>query len=1066
MKRVRTIWTVLLLVAGMALGAAPADLALEWKFDEGQGATAVDSSGNNRNGTVRETLYEPCGGGFAMRLPGGGKHILFKSQPGLNLGNQAGFEFWFKPEALAKKGFHQLMGESARSYLVGQNGSLIVFYAAGGDNQISAPLAIGRWNHVVATFDGKNLNLAVNGEIVKTAASKREELPYAVNAFVIGMSNPKLNQPAGTVDEVRIYRRALTAGEIKAQYEATRAAHAAPAEPAAAAAPATPEAPVEPVAVAAPATPEVPAVSAAPAAATDDAESNAFFAAPATGVRVRQSADRLLIANEHLGLEFRKTGSDIELVRLYGMAAKCDFLAASTPLFAAQLGIDPALAPNNDQRHGYSHGILKNVMPRMAKALGAFTVTGKDAKRAAWQVAEGPDGVTVTFRWENVRLQKEDNKFQVSGTVTLKPGDRFSRWRVATENHSARYGLERIYFPQCAFGAIGGKDDNVIVFPKWRGGMIRNPFAAKAGLGENYHRNGAYYPYYINMQFFALYNDAVKQGIYFGTFDPTPNMTQFIIDNQPERIDWRIAHFPPNLWFRDEDYAQSYDTVVGPFAGDWYDACMIYRDWATRQSWCAKGKTRDRKDIPEWSKYVPLHFYTQLGDSATGTNDVYENQRIAAADAARWLAWSGSDLVFNWYGWSNPADAGATENNWPGNSRRMRNRPGDRWTGFVNRHSPFGNYPAQGALPEMAAIVESLRKSGGYVVPYLCATIYDDGSSENAPYAARLRNGAARDLFGNVLFYENIGWNMCGWDSAWQQRLTEESVAVIRQEHVAGVYLDTIHGMCQPCYWTPHGHSAAGASCGTLGMHRLLEQVYAGVKKDFPDALIEGEDPAENMIDVQDNVLYQRNMRVENKVPLFAAVYGDYIPRSSVGKIQLEDRFFYLECASMFVEGAQIGRLTLRPRPAASVLDFDKPEHREHFAFLKQVIDYYKLESARRYLCLGQVLRPVRFLKPATMPMISYASDETGETDSGATLAEAANSSFDVLQSGVFRAADGSMGIFLVNVGKEGIEYAFDLKPYGAAAARIAPDGGSTPVAGATVSGTLRPREITMYIVK
>ena len=35
---------------------------------------------------------------------------------------------------------------------------------------------------------------------------------------------------------------------------------------------------------------------------------------------------------------------------------------------------------------------------------------------------------------------------------------------------------------------------------------------------------------------------------------------------------------------------------------DWYTACKIYREWATKQVWCSKGPIHARADIPEWYK--------------------------------------------------------------------------------------------------------------------------------------------------------------------------------------------------------------------------------------------------------------------------------------------------------------------------------------------------------------------------------------------------------------------------------------------------------------------------------
>lgn len=42
-------------------------------------------------------------------------------------------------------------------------------------------------------------------------------------------------------------------------------------------------------------------------------------------------------------------------------------------------------------------------------------------------------------------------------------------------------------------------------------------------------------------------------------------------------------------------------TIV-PFEGDWFDAAMIYKDWAVPNAeWLKQGKMSERTDIPQWA---------------------------------------------------------------------------------------------------------------------------------------------------------------------------------------------------------------------------------------------------------------------------------------------------------------------------------------------------------------------------------------------------------------------------------------------------------------------------------
>ena len=190
--------------------------------------------------------------------------------------------------------------------------------------------------------------------------------------------------------------------------------------------------------------------------------------------------------------------------------------------------------------------------------------------------------------------------------------------------------------------------------------------------------------------------------------------------------------------------------------------------------------------------------------------------------------------------------------------------------------------------------------------------------------------------------------------------------------------MDVMHGMGVPCFWTPHGHTAAGGSTMTKGMHTLSQVIRDAVKAKDPEVITTGEDSTENMIDVIDGVLYQRTLWPENKVPLFAVVYQDYIPRYGCELLVRPGDFFFIECASLFVEGAQVGRLRLRPRDY--ILSFQNPEHKEMLDFLGRVVGYYQQETAKKFLVYGQLLRPLAFSAPAPMPLLSHTNNVGSET--------------------------------------------------------------------------------------
>ncbi len=73
-------------------------------------------------------------------------------------------------------------------------------------------LPIGQWSHVAVAFDGSEMELYVNGRSVAFNSSFAGSLPTtSVSQLSIGRINTAF---AGSVDEVRLYNRALTEGEV------------------------------------------------------------------------------------------------------------------------------------------------------------------------------------------------------------------------------------------------------------------------------------------------------------------------------------------------------------------------------------------------------------------------------------------------------------------------------------------------------------------------------------------------------------------------------------------------------------------------------------------------------------------------------------------------------------------------------------------------------------------------------------------------------------------------------------------------------------------------------------
>jgi len=728
-----------------------------------------------------------------------------------------------------------------------------------------------------------------------------------------------------------------------------------------------------------------------------------FFNEHPNPVDFEQQGDRLLLANRVVGLEFCQSDHGFRLLRIYGIKDGQDFLAAGqadADIFKIVTCLDPARV--------YQHKPGRNIISPYATRAGAwYEIMDQMAGEERHQISSlsasatsfgrtGDDSeTTLHLEWKQIELpqDREKAKMDVEVTITIKADDPLSYWRFRVKNPSTWVGIYKVQFPELNLAPIQEAADNVFIWPDGRGAMADDPFKKLPGVIEGL------YPDHIGMQFMALYNKRTGIGMYLGTFDPTPNLMEIRVERDSSGIWWRPSHFPPNITFANEDFSLPYDCVVGPFRGDWYDACQIYRKWAVKQSWCSKGPLAMRQDIPKWFKEAPLHLTADAGardDSLAGIRDHY----------LKFLKWTGVPLPCALYAWkSYKPDLTIYQ------APYCYYRRGLGRSGIVeNIHD--GNYPKLPALPSLGETCRLLKEAGGMMAPYVCLQIYDQGPYENAPYAQEARHHVSRDLFANILGAGwETSWRPCVWSQWWKDRLKETCITMMQKEHVMGFYLDTMSGCAVPCYWTPHGHTAGGGSMATAGMHQLSGYIRDAVKAVNPEAVTFGENSGENMIDVIDGKLYPDTLTPQSGPPLFAAVYKDYITRHGIQVNAHEGDRFFMESAVLFAEGAQIGRLYLNA--GSRSLYPDDPKQRQMVDFLGRMVGYYKQDVTKKFLCYGQLMRPLHFRQPDPMPMVSYEYWR-GKVELPAIL------------SGVFLSA-GELGVFVLNVSDQEISFVSDL---------------------------------------
>ena len=941
-------------------------------LDEGKGTGVRDASGNGIQGKVLRAKWVKTRDGHALRFGARGSYVDCGRNAKLAISGDLTIMSWVKlmaakfPDPTTNWTIVDCEDFNKSGFILRVNGAdgkvtLRSSHVGAAQGRYSnARLKKGVYCHVAAVRNGKQVTYFIDGVYDKVTTAHPPQ--PATKPFKISSDKQSFD---GILDDVKIYNKALSADEIASEYNSGAASRGRK------------------------------EIKAGPG--TKD------FTMPENKIAFKVDKDVLRFSNRHVGIEFRKSGGTYRLSRLHGIAHKQDYLPAR---FA-------------DEKVNLWQLTLRRDKGRDANDL---FVNLPDAHSAAYRVDEEAWGSTLYVDWTGIDLPDMKQALEVRVSVTLKPDDILSYWRIRVRNRSKVWGLWQVRFPMLRLVPIGeDRKDNCFVYSKDRGRVIENCFDTPKGYGHGFHADeppptgfGQSNPGSLSLQFQALYNKKTRLGLYLTTYDGEPYMKHLRLINSTTDIQYEIGHDPANMGYPGEDYSMPYDFAVGPFTGDWYDAAQIYRKWALKQSWCGKGPLHRRADIPKWFKESPLFLVSH----------VFSDERHIAANTEVWIEYlkiAGVPLAGTWYGWKKyVTELTAYDVDWsPWRVPEKRQYP------CSNVHD--GCYPKMPALSGLSDAFKKIREAGGHPSPYVCLQIYDQGRLKPSPYAQEARPNVMRNVHGKLKIYGDEGgnpepsWAMCVTTDWWRKRLAETCAELVKREHAGGIYLDTMHGSSRACFAVEHGHTHGGGKYRIRGMHELARICRDAVKAVDPDVFTDGENPTENMIDVVDGILYQYTLRPGISAPIFAAVYQDYIPRYGM-RCNLEDgEGFFIAAGTLFVEGAQMGRVYTHDGTGGEVFRPSDPKYAEQIAFLKRLLGYYRQDVAKKFLCYGQLLRPLSFSKPEPMPITNYQDKSSKGYLEGMIK-------LPVLQSGLFRSTDGEVGVFIVNMSAEKLSFSAGVK--------------------------------------
>jgi hypothetical protein len=196
-----------------------------WRFDEGTGSIAKDSSGFGNDGAIYGTPTWVTGKyGQALSFNGVNSYVSTSLLPQTvgtpitiagwiycpSLPSAHQFEFGFRDNSVAD--FYVLQTQGSNVFEMRFRNSAGTYFS------LYPSFTPNTWVHVALTYDGSTLKGYINGVSIGSVSASGT-FGSSTNNFRIGEQTAGVNPSSATIDEVRIYNRALSAAEIQADFK-------------------------------------------------------------------------------------------------------------------------------------------------------------------------------------------------------------------------------------------------------------------------------------------------------------------------------------------------------------------------------------------------------------------------------------------------------------------------------------------------------------------------------------------------------------------------------------------------------------------------------------------------------------------------------------------------------------------------------------------------------------------------------------------------------------------------------------------------------------------------------
>ncbi|NOU75697.1 DUF4185 domain-containing protein [Paenibacillus sp. LMG 31458] len=210
------------LTTTISVSTKPADIVAHWKFNEGSGTTAGDTSGKGNTGTLVNNPTWSASGKFGGALAfNNGSRVEINPTATLNQSGDETVSFWFKTSQPATRYMNLFRQEKRFTALqLTDEGTARVAYWPQGPAMLKLltfpwTYSDNNWHHYVASYSHTmGLKIYVDGNVVASDTTNIGKLSAVTNKIVIGADESGGEAYNGLLDDVRVFSGPLTQAQV------------------------------------------------------------------------------------------------------------------------------------------------------------------------------------------------------------------------------------------------------------------------------------------------------------------------------------------------------------------------------------------------------------------------------------------------------------------------------------------------------------------------------------------------------------------------------------------------------------------------------------------------------------------------------------------------------------------------------------------------------------------------------------------------------------------------------------------------------------------------------------